>query len=69
MVNMVREWSIILDIPSWTQRMRTPPESVETIEQLLRTASPAARERLNIEPLGESFTFSLPAVMIAATRV
>ena len=66
-VNSVREWTIFLDIPSWTQRMRTPPESVALIEQRLRTVSPVVRERLHIEEQGGILSFMLPAVLLVAT--
>ncbi|MBV9259042.1 MAG: hypothetical protein JO215_13595 [Ktedonobacteraceae bacterium] len=67
-VDSVREWGIFLDIPSWTQRMRTPSDSVATIEQLLRNASPAVRSRLNIEEQDGILSFILPAVLIVAHR-
>jgi ubiquinone/menaquinone biosynthesis C-methylase UbiE len=67
-VNSVREWSIYLDIPSWTQRMRTPPASVALIEQLLHTAAPAVRARLHIEAQDGISSFMLPAVLIGATK-
>jgi SAM-dependent methyltransferase len=65
-INSVREWTILLDIPSWTQRMRTPPASVATIEQYMHNASPAIRERLHIEE-DPILSFLLPAVLIVAT--
>jgi ubiquinone/menaquinone biosynthesis C-methylase UbiE len=65
-VNSVREWTILLDIPSWTQRMRTPPASVAIIEQHMHDASPAIQERLHIEE-DPIFSFLLPAVLIVAT--
>ncbi len=67
-VNSVRAWSIFLDIPSWTQRMRTPPASVASIEQLLHNASPAVRNRLHIEEQDGIPSFMLPAVLLAATK-
>jgi ubiquinone/menaquinone biosynthesis C-methylase UbiE len=67
-VTAAREWGIYLDIPSWTQRMRTPVESVARIEQLLRTAFPAARERLHIEEQDGVLGFTLPALSIAAVK-
>ena len=66
-VNSVREWTIFLDIPSWTQRMRTPPASVAIIEQQLRNAPPAIRTRLHIEEEDGTLSFLLPAVLIVAT--
>jgi ubiquinone/menaquinone biosynthesis C-methylase UbiE len=65
-VNTVREWTILLDIPSWTQRMRTPPASVAMIEQHMHNASSAIHERLHIEE-DPIFSFLLPAVLIVAT--
>jgi ubiquinone/menaquinone biosynthesis C-methylase UbiE len=67
-LNQASESGTILDIPSWTQRMRTPAASVATIEQNLHDASPAARERLHIEALDGSFAFRLPVALIAATK-
>lgn len=66
-VNSVREWTIFLDIPSWTQRMRTPPAAVTMIEQRMRNASPAIRERLHIKEEDGTLSFLLPAVLIVAT--
>lgn len=67
-VLITREWGIFLDIPSWTQRMRTPPESVALIEQRMREAFPEARERLGIDEKDGVLAFMLPAAMIVATR-
>lgn len=64
----VREWGIVLDIADWTKRMRTPAEAVATIEQMLRTASPAARERFHIEEHDGALAFTLPAVFIASVK-
>jgi ubiquinone/menaquinone biosynthesis C-methylase UbiE len=65
-VNSTREFGLFLDIPSWTQRMRTPAESVVTIERLFRAATPAIRTRLHIEEKEEAFGFTLPTGLIAA---
>ncbi|HLZ62090.1 MAG TPA: methyltransferase domain-containing protein [Ktedonosporobacter sp.] len=67
-VHSVREWGIILDVTNWTQRMRTPPASVALIEQRLRHASPAVRERLKITGQNGAFTFTLPSALIVATK-
>ncbi|MBA2395319.1 MAG: methyltransferase domain-containing protein [Ktedonobacteraceae bacterium] len=66
-INTVREWTILLDIPSWTQRMRTLPASVAMIEQSMHDASPTIRERLHIEE-EPVLSFLLPAVLIVGTR-
>lgn len=65
-VQTEREWNIVLDIPSWTQRMRTPAASVETIERLLRNASSTEREILHIAEQDGIFIFALPALVVTA---
>ncbi len=67
-VSTTREWAIFLDIPSWTQRMRTPAESVTIIEQRLRAASPAMHERLHIEEKDGVLAFMLPTALIVAVK-
>lgn len=67
-VDSVRQWGIYLDIPSWTQRMRTPPASISMIEQNMRNSSPAVRERLRFEERDGALAFTLPSVLIVATR-
>jgi ubiquinone/menaquinone biosynthesis C-methylase UbiE len=66
-VHETREWHLFLDIPTWTQRMRTPPDAVATIEQLLRTAAPAIRERLGIMEQDGVLGFTLPVALIMGT--
>jgi ubiquinone/menaquinone biosynthesis C-methylase UbiE len=63
-----REWGLFLDIPSWTQRMRTPPESVSTIERLIREATPSVRERLRFEERDGALGFTLPVALILAVK-
>jgi ubiquinone/menaquinone biosynthesis C-methylase UbiE len=67
-VRTVREGGTFLDIPSWTQRMRTPPEVVAIIEQRLYNATPSVRERLRIEKREGVLGFTLPKLLLAATR-
>lgn len=67
-VHSMREWGIMLDIPSWTQRMRTPAEAVRTIEQRLRQASPSVRQRLQIGEQNGVLTFRLPSALIVAIK-
>lgn len=64
----VREQSLFLDIPSWTQRMLTPPEAVAIIEQLLHTASPDIHERLGIMEQQGALGFTLSIALIAGTK-
>lgn len=67
-VQSAREWGLFLDIPSWTQRMRTPPAAVARIEELLRSAVPAVRQRLGIEERSGVLGFTLPVALILATK-
>ena len=67
-VRSAREWGLFLDIPSWTQRMRTPPAAVATIEQLMRDASPSVRSRLHIEERDGEPGFVLPVALIMAIK-
>ncbi|HLI72153.1 MAG TPA: methyltransferase domain-containing protein [Ktedonobacteraceae bacterium] len=68
MVNIAREEGTFLDIPSWTQRIRTPPEAVAAIEQLMRNASPSVRARLRIVENDGVLGFTLPRVLIRALK-
>jgi ubiquinone/menaquinone biosynthesis C-methylase UbiE len=67
-IHSEQEWGIFLDVPSWTQRMRTPAASIEIIEQRFRNTSPAIRERLRIEEQDGALAFTLPATVIKATK-
>jgi SAM-dependent methyltransferase len=67
-VSTVREESVFLDIPSWTQRMRTPPESVAAIERLIREASLNVRERLRFEEQDGLLSFTLPIALLLAVK-
>ena len=64
----VREWGVYLDIPSWTQRMRTPPAEIATIEQMLRSTPSATRERLKISEENGLLGFTLPTVILAGIK-
>ena len=67
-VSTTREWAIFLDIPSWTQRMRTPAEAVTIIEQRLRDAPPATHMRMHIEEKDGVLSFMLPTALIVARK-
>jgi ubiquinone/menaquinone biosynthesis C-methylase UbiE len=67
--SLVRSWSIPLDIPSWTQRMQTPPASVAQIERMCAEASSLTRERLQIGPNEEGLlSFALPAAVFLGVK-
>ncbi len=68
-VEVSRVWNIPLDIPSWTQRMQTPPEAVEKIERYFHDAAPAIRERFHIGPNAEGLlSFWLPAAIFVGVK-
>ena len=64
-----REWGSVLDVPSWTQRMQTPPEDVERIVQRCAHASPLAQERFHIEHRDGVFSFTLPLALLVGVKV
>ncbi|GLV55089.1 putative methyltransferase YcgJ [Dictyobacter sp. S3.2.2.5] len=65
-----RTWGIHMDVPTWTQRQRTPAPNVERILHLFATATPEARSFLNIEQDNDGvYTFDLPAALITGIRV
>jgi SAM-dependent methyltransferase len=63
-----REWGTALDIPSWTQRMQTPPDKVERIVQLCAQASPLVRERLLIEQYDGLLSFTNPSALVVGVK-
>ncbi|GCE22651.1 class I SAM-dependent methyltransferase [Dictyobacter kobayashii] len=63
-----RTWGIHMDVPTWTQRQRTPAQNVERILQLFSTATVDARTYLNIELNDNIYTFDLPAALITGIR-
>jgi SAM-dependent methyltransferase len=64
----LRSWGIHMDVPTWTQRMRTPAQNVERILYLFFMATPEVRDYLRIENTGGVFTFDLPSTLIAGTK-
>ncbi len=64
----LRSWGIHMDVPTWTQRMRTPTEKVKRILSLFASATPEVRDYLHIENFDGVFTFDLPAAFIVGTR-
>lgn len=64
-----REWGTSLDVPSWTQRMQTPPEDVMRIVQRCAHASPLAQERLHIEQQDGVFSFTIPSALLIGVKV
>jgi len=64
-----REWGTPLDIPSWTRRMWTPPEDVETIVHRCAHASPVAQERFRIEHHDGVFSFTIPPALLVGVKV
>ena len=62
-----RLWGITLDVPSWTQRIRTPVGAVAKIEHLLRSAPAATKETLHIEEQDSVLSFVLPTALFVCT--
>lgn len=61
-------WALELDVPAWTERMRTPPATVLQIEHCLRTASAAVRTALQIVEQDVVLSFTLPVALILARK-
>jgi ubiquinone/menaquinone biosynthesis C-methylase UbiE len=57
-----------MDFDVWTQRIKTPPEAVEELKRIFRSASPALVEALRIELDGDRIGFCVPQIAIVATR-
>jgi hypothetical protein len=69
LVATTRPWAVELDIPDWTQRMRTPPAAVLEIEQRLRSASAEVRACLQIAEREGVLCFTLPVALILARKM
>ena len=63
-VRAVRTWRLRMDFPVWTERMRTPDESIRAIRRLQDATSAQVRRHFAIEPDG---SFLLDVAMIQAT--
>ncbi len=67
--HLVRSWTIPLDIPSWTQRIKTPLASVAQIERMFAEAPAVIKERLQIGPNEQGLlSFALPAAVIVGVK-
>lgn len=66
---VVHAWDLTMDVPSWTQRMRTPPEAIEQIEQRFHNASPTAQQRFHIG-IGEEglLSFANPCALFVGIK-
>jgi SAM-dependent methyltransferase len=63
-----QEWDSVLDVPSWTQRMQTPPEAVERIVHRCTHASPVAQTRLHIAQQDGVVSFTLPLALLVGIK-
>jgi len=61
-------WGIHMDVPTWTQRQRTPAANVERILQLFSSASPEEQACLQIEQNDGIFTFDLPCALMVGSK-
>ncbi|HUI69320.1 MAG TPA: methyltransferase domain-containing protein [Spirochaetia bacterium] len=57
-----------MDFDVWTRRINTPPEAVEELRKLFRTASPGLVKALRIECQGDEIRFCVPQVVLAAQK-
>jgi SAM-dependent methyltransferase len=57
-----------MNFAGWTRRLNTPPEAVEELRHLFRTASPGLAEALRIQVTEEEISFCVPQIWIAAVR-
>jgi ubiquinone/menaquinone biosynthesis C-methylase UbiE len=67
-VNIQRRWEITMDMQSWTQRMKTPPEHVAQLKRMFNEAPAKIKERFHIEPFDDNFSFSLPVALLLAIK-
>jgi SAM-dependent methyltransferase len=57
------QFTIELDGASWVERMRTPPEMVDAIRALFRSATPAAAAAFALRD-GDAWGWTIPAALI-----
>jgi ubiquinone/menaquinone biosynthesis C-methylase UbiE len=57
-----------MSFDAWTRRMNTPPEEVAQLTRLFRGASPELTKALRIEVKGDTISFCVPVVTIAAVK-
>lgn len=57
-----------LEFWDWTKRQNVPPDRIETLQCRFREASPGLAELLTLRAEGETFFFTLPQVIIRATK-
>jgi ubiquinone/menaquinone biosynthesis C-methylase UbiE len=69
LVAQARSWALELDVPDWTERMRTPSAAVQQIERRLRSASAAVRACLHITEHDGVLRFTLPVALILARKM
>lgn len=63
-VQSSRTWRLRMDFPTWTARMRTPPDNIRAIHILQEAASAETRTHFSIEANG---SFMLDVLMVEAT--
>jgi ubiquinone/menaquinone biosynthesis C-methylase UbiE len=57
-----------MDFAAWTKRINTPPEAVEELTRLFRSATPALAEALRIEIVEGAVGFCVPQITIGALK-
>lgn len=57
-----------MNFAAWTRRMNTPPEAVNELTQLFRSATPALVEALRIQITDDALLFCVPQITIGAVK-
>ncbi len=57
-----------MDFSAWLGRMNTPPEAVEELTELFRSAAPGLVDALRIQITGDVIQFCCPQITIGALR-
>lgn len=57
-----------MNFAAWTQRMNTPPEAVNELTRLFRSATPALVEALRIQVIDDALLFCVPQITLGAVK-
>ena len=57
-----------MDFVDWTRRINTPPEAVEALRRIFRSAPPELVEVLRIKATANGISFCVPQIWIAAVK-
>ncbi|GHO66050.1 putative methyltransferase YcgJ [Ktedonobacter sp. SOSP1-52] len=63
-----RSWGIHMDVPTWTQRMRTPTENVQSILSMFAAATPEEQASLKLQQVDGVDWFDLPTGLFVGEK-